>query len=287
MASGGPSGPIHMSIHLDGLQQSRAIIDKASYSFKQTLRRLNTNSNDVEDATQPFKTAPVKEEKDTSRGKINSFLEKTVKSLESESIGGTGQSTAAIWESIQQQQSAHDGAVDGHAEFKWDQEEMLLAVFNMLDGGSKGYLVLEDVLHIASSKEVHDILKYTVFWAVVKRKNWAFFEKMFEKAAVAHKNNHYFISESLFNYSPSPPPVPTPVSYTNNNKQVLAPLGKQPSQSSINSTGSTVSLTSAAAERPPAAPWRSGTPCASPPPRTPPRSRRAPWSRRRAPTRTA
>ena len=82
-----------MSIHLDGLQQSRAIIDKASYSFKQTLRRLNTNSNDVEDATQPFKTAPVKEEKEVSRGKINSFLEKTVKSLESESIRGTGQST--------------------------------------------------------------------------------------------------------------------------------------------------------------------------------------------------
>jgi hypothetical protein len=34
-----PSGPVHMSIHLDGLQQSKAIIDKASYSFKQTLRR--------------------------------------------------------------------------------------------------------------------------------------------------------------------------------------------------------------------------------------------------------
>ena len=33
-------GALHMSVHMDGLQQSRAIVDGASAAFKQTLRRM-------------------------------------------------------------------------------------------------------------------------------------------------------------------------------------------------------------------------------------------------------
>lgn len=58
---------IHMSVHLDGLQQSRAIVDKASFTFKQTLRRINSQSIDEVEASEPFKQNPIASELDKKR----------------------------------------------------------------------------------------------------------------------------------------------------------------------------------------------------------------------------
>ena len=48
-------GALHMSVHLEGLQRSRAVVDAASATFKQALRRINSQSADDGDAAQPFK----------------------------------------------------------------------------------------------------------------------------------------------------------------------------------------------------------------------------------------
>eukprot|EP01034_Spumella_vulgaris_P024970 gene24970-31370_t len=83
--------------------------------------RLNTNSSDVEDATQPFKPQPLSSEdragltaNSLAKNKINSFLEKTVKTLDP-SVTGTANSSIAngpaqpqsavdIWDTIQSTQ---------------------------------------------------------------------------------------------------------------------------------------------------------------------------------------
>lgn len=164
-------------------------------------------------------------------------------------IDSTAPSTA-VWESLNTAPK-HNEAVDGHPDYLWDQESMLLTVFNYLDTGNKGYLVMEDIYPLAHDLYVHSLLKFTVFWCIVKKKRWNYFPSLFEKVSKAHKNNSYFISESLFNYNvPTPPPpvLKESSATTNGSKQgnknvILAPL--QSSQMSVVSgtSANTPSLT--------------------------------------------
>lgn len=71
--------------------------------------------------------------------------------------------------------------IDGHPLFKWDQIQLLQAVFSLLDTNKKNYLTEEELCGLTSnSNNVHSLLKYTVFWAPLKKKKWSFFESLLQ-----------------------------------------------------------------------------------------------------------
>jgi hypothetical protein len=73
----------------------------------------------------------------------------------------------------------YNDALEGHQLYKWDQEMMIQLTFNMLDKGNKGFLSKEDISIISYDTTVHDLLKYTVFWSTIKRREWNIFEELF------------------------------------------------------------------------------------------------------------
>jgi hypothetical protein len=175
-------GALHMSIHLDGLQQSRAIVDEASTAFKQTLRRINTQSADDGDAAQPFKNNAL------AADIIKSTKKKTAghKASSSPTTTAAPSTAAGAATSSQQDQPApvlpasppHIPALDGHAQHKWDQELMLQLAFMGLDKGGKGHLTAEEIATVSYDSAAHSLLSFTVFWASIKKRNWAFFQTM-------------------------------------------------------------------------------------------------------------
>lgn len=74
----------------------------------------------------------------------------------------------------------HNEIVDGHVVHKWDQELLLQTAFSRLDKGGKGYLTRTDILAISHDRSVHSLLKFTVFWSFIKKKQWYFFESLFD-----------------------------------------------------------------------------------------------------------
>jgi hypothetical protein len=90
----------------------------------------------------------------------------------------------------------YNDALEGHQLYKWDQEMMIQLTFNMLDNGNKGYLSKEDISIISYDTTVHDLLKYTVFWSIIKRREWNIFEELFastnetnQQIGAANNNN--------------------------------------------------------------------------------------------------
>jgi hypothetical protein len=164
-------GALHMSIHLDGLQQSRAIVDEASTAFKQTLRRINTQSADDGDAAQPFKTnaLAVSIISDAKKQQKKNAASPSKSTLEGSDPAATAVAPAA---------PVPVPALDGHALHKWDQELMLQMAFMSLDKGGKGSLTPEEVAAVSFDSGVHSLLSFTVFWATIKKRNWKFFQGM-------------------------------------------------------------------------------------------------------------
>ena len=72
----------------------------------------------------------------------------------------------------------HVLAIDGHPQHRWDQETMLQAAFHSLDVGSKGFLLPENLAAVSHSSEAHALLRHTVFWAFIKKRQWEFFASM-------------------------------------------------------------------------------------------------------------
>jgi hypothetical protein len=162
-------GALHMSIHLDGLQQSRAIVDEASTAFKQTLRRINTQSADDGDAAQPFKTNALAASIISDAKKQQ---KKNTASPSKSTLEGNDPPPAVPAAPV------HIPALDGHALHKWDQELMLQMAFMSLDKGGTGSLTHEEVAAVSFESGVHSLLSFTVFWATIKKRNWAFFQGM-------------------------------------------------------------------------------------------------------------
>ena len=161
-------GALHMSIHLDGLQQSRAIVDEASTAFKQTLRRINTQSADDGDAAQPFKTnALAAQIIKTAKQKISSTIEGSLASPTKQEH---------VVEVLPDPDPVP--ALAGHPLHNWDQELMLQLAFMTLDQGGKGRLTVEEVASVAFDSAVHALLSFTVFWAPIKKRNWSLFQAM-------------------------------------------------------------------------------------------------------------
>jgi hypothetical protein len=69
-------------------------------------------------------------------------------------------------------QKKHIPQLDGHEQYRWDQEVMLKTVFRKLDARRRGFITLEDVGQIASNVGIQQLLAFTVFGAWVKKKMW-------------------------------------------------------------------------------------------------------------------
>jgi hypothetical protein len=75
----------------------------------------------------------------------------------------------------------HMEEVDGHLEFKWDQDMMLRAAFKKMDKTRKGVLYIEDVALVAHDKELQALLKWSVFGTWIKRGLWHRFIALFDE----------------------------------------------------------------------------------------------------------
>lgn len=74
----------------------------------------------------------------------------------------------------------HNTMYDGHPIYRWDQEKILRTVFNMLDENGEGKVERGQISEMARNSDIHAILKYTVFWLHLKRREWSFFYSIFE-----------------------------------------------------------------------------------------------------------
>ena len=64
-----------------------------------------------------------------------------------------------------------------------DQELLLQLAFAQLDVGRKGGITMEEIGQISNNIYIHSLLKYTMFWSFVKKRQWGFFTAMFESNA--------------------------------------------------------------------------------------------------------
>ena len=60
---------------------------------------------------------------------------------------------------------------------------MLRVVFGMLDDSNQGRIGRAQISEMARSTDIQGILKYTVYWLPLKRRQWTFFYNIFEDEA--------------------------------------------------------------------------------------------------------
>eukprot|EP01039_Chlorochromonas_danica_P000065 gene65-71_t len=180
---------IRMPLHLQGLQRSREIIDQARLNIKQLMKDIYNTSHDqqhqqqhhafVLNSEKPPLRLPTKtiEQQSTSSSSVQQQQQQqqqTEKKMMKEPPPPTTTSTSsAIVE-------PYNHALLGHVRYQWNQTLMLQAAFNLLDKDNHGYLTIEDLTRISNDQAVHDLLCYTVFWSVIKHKNWDFFQRLLD-----------------------------------------------------------------------------------------------------------
>ena len=167
-------GALHMSVHLDGLQQAKAIVDEASTAFKQTLRRINNQTALDGDAAQPFKTNALAAAIIKKKGTAGSVHSPGTKKNQAATADAPMESSVML----EVEPPRPIAAIEGHALHKWDQELMLQLAFMGLDKGGKGYLTAEEVAGVSFDAKTHGLLSFTVFWANIKKRQWSFFQCM-------------------------------------------------------------------------------------------------------------
>jgi hypothetical protein len=196
---------LHMSVHLEGLQRSREILDNAKTSYRKVIKELNKvenlfpSSRGTTGGTGHGGMMSGLSQKDLIHGS-DSRLQHTGGSVFSNNQGGfeegtNQQQSKSVFSAIQEASQAlgippqlsqgvalYNDDLEGHRLYKWDQEVMIQTAFNLLDKGNKGYLLKEDLLPISCDLQIHDLLKYTVFWSVIKKREWFIFDKLFEQA---------------------------------------------------------------------------------------------------------
>ena len=66
---------------------------------------------------------------------------------------------------------------------RWDQEQMLRVVFSMLDDTNQARVSRAQISEMARNVDMQGILRFTVFWLPLKRRQWSFFYAIFEDDA--------------------------------------------------------------------------------------------------------
>jgi len=94
----------------------------------------------------------------------------------------------------------HIEQIEGHMKYKWDQETILRVAFSKMASAASGkqYLLLTDLAtKLPHNFGVRHLLKFTVFGAWVKRKQWDQFKKLFQLATLQRQQEQP-------QYEPSP-----------------------------------------------------------------------------------
>ncbi|RYH28852.1 hypothetical protein EON65_10625 [archaeon] len=109
---------------------------------------------------------------------------------------------------------------------------MLQAVFNMLDRENRGYITAESLQRISHDSYLHELLQYTVLWAVIKKREWTYFFKLMES----------YEDVSTAAPFPAPPLSRNPSKlrdkHSDTSNRHLVPIGKSPSFRSSHSSQS-------------------------------------------------
>jgi hypothetical protein len=105
--------------------------------------------------------------------------------------GGHPNSLAMVGQTL-----PHVDELDGHPVYKWDQEMILRASFDLLvnnsdNDGEGGRLSLAYFILNMNQDEVRDLLKFTVFGAWIKLRQWHMFETIFGGAEMEQDDDIY------------------------------------------------------------------------------------------------
>ena len=71
--------------------------------------------------------------------------------------------------------------LDGHPTHKWDQISIIREAFTILDRHNDGYIFRRTLPSLELDYRIHALLRYTVFAAWVKKRQWGEFYKAFDK----------------------------------------------------------------------------------------------------------
>lgn len=180
-------GSMRMSLHLEGLQQTREIINQASGEFRAMLKDLKVGFNSTTDATLKSSRRESDTEHRTSAEQqptIHNKAKHTTISTTSRSADKLQQIEAQLElekERNRRFDDLYDDAVEGHGTLHWDQEQLLHQTFLLLDNGNKGYLTKEELATISFDPRAHELLQFTVFWSLIKKKEWHLFDHFLQK----------------------------------------------------------------------------------------------------------
>lgn len=163
-----------IAMHLDGLQQSKALASDSEVHGP-TLRNRNMSSV-VEDVLRP---EPISSQGNrSSSGTDSGFSMSLAKSF----LAKTSEKSKFddVFPLALENEIRHIEALHGHVQHKWDQELLLRMAFNKLDKSKNGYLTDENLSQIARDAEIKQWLKFTVFGSWIKRREWTKFLSILE-----------------------------------------------------------------------------------------------------------
>jgi len=159
-------GALRMSVHMDGMQQARVILNKANQSYKESLQLLQLDSSADDDGSDLMSVSSQPSLTMSFSSANTDFMNQSIDSSDT-------------YLNMPPPKPPRVPIVDGHLEHKWDQELMLNLAFIESDIGNKGYLTLDELLEAVGSDSVTELLGYTVFGSYLKLRHWWFFEDMY------------------------------------------------------------------------------------------------------------
>lgn len=185
---------VRLSVHLDGMQQIRAISNgggrtgiaqrdgNKQFTMGKSLR--NRASEDVVDLAMSTSVAVSDGASANNADVKKSKLLKNVSSSTSTNLSFLKSQEEKM--KIDRKLKAalnpqHVEATEGHIKYKWDQETILRVAFAKMSSASgKQHLFLSDLASkLPHNYGIQNLLKFTVFGAWIKKKQWHEFQNLF------------------------------------------------------------------------------------------------------------
>lgn len=172
-----------LQLHLDGLQQSKALASGEAQTLGASLRNRSSAVGIAEAAMSSARRPPPKSSAKTGRA-VGQFVGGGVHVAPVDDAAGksTFRLTMPNGNTMMLPPPAarrHLEALDGHATHGWDQEATLLAAFALIDTRGAGYLTLAELAGLSRNPDVPALLRFTVLGSYLKRRDWTFFERAF------------------------------------------------------------------------------------------------------------
>lgn len=162
---------MRLSLHIEGLQRKREIIDNAKVQYKNLLKEIK-NSSPTKDTPIPTSSASSLNDNDfSSSSSVSTTNTSTIKDSSPQPPSSAAPANPpSLFDTIQA--SYILTSLTGHPLYQWDQETLLEHAFKVLDKDKKGYLNEEDLQRIGYDHEAHSFLQYTVLWSLIKKRQF-------------------------------------------------------------------------------------------------------------------